>query len=216
LTKHARKHKEIWEHLNNKREGVDIYAQSCNPINVQKHKVQQSLSEFVARGFNTQQFEELLMKWVVANEQSFLVVENQHFKELIQYLNHKANTKTADTLRRKIKSSFDKTRLPLKEILTKNKSKYSFTTDIWTSPASIPFTTVTVHFIDEELTMNSLILDFVPFRDTHSGVQIASVFKNIVDEFEIKDKILAVCTDNASNNDSFIQDLLDNEYINDK
>lgn len=27
---------------------------------------------------------------------------------------------------------------------------------------------------------------------------------------------MAVCTDNASNNDSFIQDLLDNEYINDK
>ena len=81
MTKHARKHKEIWEHLNNKRERADINAQSSNPINVQKHKVQQSLSEFVARGFNTQQFEELLMKWV-ANEQSFLVVETNISKSL--------------------------------------------------------------------------------------------------------------------------------------
>ena len=64
--------------------------------------------------------------------------------------------------------------------------------------------------------MNSLILDFVPFRDAHSGAQIASVFKNVVDDFGIKDKVLAVCTDNASNNETFIQDLLDNEYIKDK
>lgn len=163
-----------------------------------------------------QHFEELLMKWVVGNEQSFLVVENQHFKELIEYLNPKANTKSGDTLSRKVKSTFDKTRLALKEILGKNESKYSFTTDIWTSPSSIPFMAVTVHFIDKDFILNSLILDSVSFRDAHSGEQIASVLKNIVDEFGIKDKVLAVCTDNASNNDTFIQDLLDNGYIKDK
>lgn len=102
----------------------------------------------------------------------------------------------------------------------------SFATDAWTSPNHKAFVAVTVHFeIDGEPIC--LLLDIVEVAKSHSGVNLAVAFARILDEFGICDKvskqwhrkssiiltrlakILSITCDNASCNDTMIDELAD-------
>ena len=55
------------------------------------------------------------------------------------------------------------------------------------------------------------MLDIIAFRHIpgkHTGIRISSVFREILKEYDILERILCVTLDNASNNDSFIDDLI--------
>jgi len=94
-------------------------------------------------------------------------------------------------------------------------SKFSLTTDIWTSPTAskMPFMAVTGHWIDEDFQLKSILLDFVAVPGRHDGLRLAAIFQEVVDDYELKGKIIGVTTDNASNNDTFITELLRQGYI---
>ena len=63
------------------------------------------------------------------------------------------------------------------------------------------------------LVLKTVILDFVTLPGSHTGDNIADKFKGIIDQFGIKDLLSTVTTDNATNNDTFIQRLLDDGYL---
>ena len=131
-------------------------------------------------------------------------------------LNSSTQLKSSNTLARQIHSKFENAREIVRTLLTQNQSKYSFTTDTWTSPAGIPFMAITVHFINEDWHLFSFLLDFIWFQSQHSGTEISNVFKSVIIDFKLKERLLAICADNASNNDTFIQDLLDTGYLKDR
>lgn len=122
---------------------------------------------------------------------------------------------SADTLKRNMIKKFEAERQRFREMIGANDSLFSFTTDIWTSPSQVPFMAVTIHYIDSNWLMKEHLLDFVPFHGVHTGIEISSVFRHVIDDFSLKDKILALTTDNASNNDTFIDDLLQRGYLAD-
>lgn len=68
--------------------------------------------------------------------------------KLLIHLNSNVKLFGADALKNKIKKRFLIKKEKLKELFKSGKtSKISFTTDIWTSPANVPFMTVTASFI---------------------------------------------------------------------
>lgn len=75
---------------------------------------------------------------------------------------------------------------------------------------------VTAHYIDEAWELVSIVLDFVPFSGAHEGTQISAAIQVIVDEFGLKGRILALCCDNATNNDTMVGDLIANGYLPDQ
>lgn len=108
---------------------------------------------------------------------------------------------------------FNEKRAKLNDLIESNESMFSLTTDIWSSPANVAFMAVTIHFINDEWQLISHVLDFVPFPGDHGGVNISQIFRKIVDEHKLKGKLVALTTDNATNNDTFVQDLLDRGYL---
>jgi hypothetical protein len=64
----------------------------------------------------------------------------------------------------------------------------SFGTDAWSSPNHKAYVAITVH-----LEMNSellcLLLDIVEVLHSHSGINLAAAFSNVLDEFGIADKV---------------------------
>lgn len=94
-------------------------------------------------------------------------------------------------------------------------SKFSFTTDIWTSGLqhTAPFMAVTAYWINDAFELSWIVLDFVAVRKSHDGAYLAQVFEEIIDEFGLKDRCFTLTTDNASNNDAFVQTLLDDGYL---
>jgi hypothetical protein len=64
----------------------------------------------------------------------------------------------------------------------------SFATDAWTSPNHKPYVAVTVHFEQGGVPV-SMLLDLVEVGKSHSGLNLASAFATILDEFGIADKV---------------------------
>jgi hypothetical protein len=63
-----------------------------------------------------------------------------------------------------------------------------FGTDAWTSPNHRAFVAVTVHFEQKGVPI-SLLLDVVEVACSHTGVNLAVAFANILDDFGIADKV---------------------------
>lgn len=82
----------------------------------------------------------------------------------------------------------------------------SFTTDIWTSPSSMPFMCIAAHFVFEFRMYNSVI-SFTECPESHTGQNIRSRFEDTLKEFGLEGKLFCVTTDNASNNEAFLASL---------
>ena len=83
-------------------------------------------------------------------------------------------------------------------------SSVSVTTDIWSDRKMRSFLGVTAHTVtvderNQELSLQSYLLACERVHGRHSGENIAMLFESCVEEYLIKNKILFVITDNASN-----------------
>ena len=96
----------------------------------------------------------------------------------------------------------------------------------WTSPNHKAYVAFTVHF-EHEGSLMSMLLDLIEVVKSHSGVNLAEAFANILEEFGIKDKvssrlnnqilvdllhvssfqILSITCDNTSNNNTMVEHL---------
>jgi hypothetical protein len=64
----------------------------------------------------------------------------------------------------------------------------NFATDAWTLPNHKAFIAVTVHFEIDGVAM-SMLLDMKEVATSHSGVNLAAAFAQIIDEFGISAKV---------------------------
>ena len=90
----------------------------------------------------------------------------------------------------------------VKRILAKNsiKTKYSLTTDIWTSFVNDAYISLTVHYIDDCWKMRSYTMATYSFPEQHTGDNIVEKLKEVVSEYEIDDNsIIAIVHDQGSN-----------------
>ena len=88
----------------------------------------------------------------------------------------------------------------LKRGLAENTTKYSMTTDIWTSFANEAYISLTVHFIDDCWEMKSYTLANHSFPEQHTGDNIMEKSKEVVKEYQIDDNsIFAIVHDQGSN-----------------
>ena len=66
--------------------------------------------------------------------------------------------------------------------------KLSFATDAWTSPNHKAFVAITVH-LEHDGKPLAMLLDIVEVPKSHSGVNLAIAFAEVLDNFGIKDKV---------------------------
>ena len=69
---------------------------------------------------------------------------------------------------------------------------FSGTTDLWTSAASEPYMTLTVHFIDKTWNLRSFCLETVPLFTDHTGQNIADAVSDIFDNWGLSTKNVVV------------------------
>jgi hypothetical protein len=100
--------------------------------------------------------------------------------------------------------------------LSNQKGKLSFTTDVWTSPSSVPFVCVTVHYLNDDWELCSRVMPFRYLPGSHTGLKIGALFEDILKEFDVLDRTLCVTVDNASNNDTFVQYLIKKHIFRDR
>ena len=112
------------------------------------------------------------------------------------------------TIQKDVIKMFDSERKILKNMLEDNDSKYSFTTDAWTSRTNLAFMSVTIHWINESWKLREKTLDFPKLKGSHTGANLAAVFSKLLEDFNIApQRFLSMTTDNASNNSTMMEEL---------
>ena len=77
---------------------------------------------------------------------------------------------------------------------------FSATTDLWTSRATHPYLSYTVHFIDSAWGLQSICLETVPLFEDHTGENIIESINDILSNWNLStDKLVLTATDNGSN-----------------
>ncbi|BAH92438.1 Os03g0844400 [Oryza sativa Japonica Group] len=104
------------------------------------------------------------------------------------------------TTTRDLKNVYDKGYESLKELFSTCTFSVSVTSDIWSSRAKEDYLSVVVHFIDDDWQMQKRVLGLRLIDVSHTGENIAERIREVIDEFNLADKIFAVTMDNASAN----------------
>jgi hypothetical protein len=66
---------------------------------------------------------------------------------------------------------------------------------------------ITGYFIDINWKLNEMLLKFEYVKENYSGKTLSGVLISVLDNFSIRDRILAVTIDNVSNNNTFVRTL---------
>lgn len=79
-------------------------------------------------------------------------------------------------------------------------SHYSITTDLWTSCATDPYITATLHYINCDWELKSVCLETVALLKDHTGQNIADCVTEIFANWQLGlDNLVTATTDNGSN-----------------
>jgi len=85
----------------------------------------------------------------------------------------------------------------------------TLTTDMWTSEANDTYLGLTCHLMTADFELTSLCIVVEPFTEKHTGVNTASCLKQILGDFSIDVAVVsAVITDNASNMDDLVSEIV--------
>ena len=82
----------------------------------------------------------------------------------------------------------------------RNVSCFSITTYMWTSRAKHAYTALTVHYLNADFHLCCHMLETKEFQSEHTGVQIASELRDILQSWDLSEEdLIATTTDNSSN-----------------
>jgi len=146
---------------------------------------------------------------IIMNTLPFTLVDKDAFRAFVTYLNPYATIPSAATIKRCIETRYVAEKARVANLLRQTPGKISISVDCWSSPAMKSFIGITCHFINSDWKLISTLLDIRGFGGDHSGENISACVLESLDDFRIAHKLLAVVTDNASNNDTFLRTLAD-------
>lgn len=66
---------------------------------------------------------------------------------------------------------------------------------------------VTGYFLDQDWEYREILLGFEPLSRSHSSVNLSAVLMSLLQQYDITNRVLAITTDNASNNNTLISSL---------
>ncbi|XP_048852654.1 E3 SUMO-protein ligase ZBED1-like [Brienomyrus brachyistius] len=83
---------------------------------------------------------------------------------------------------------------------------YALTTDLWTSRATQPYMSVTIHYISKDWILRARCLQTAYFPDDHTGAMIAQGLRDALETWGLQEcHLVCVTTDNATNNISAME-----------
>ncbi|KJZ68356.1 hypothetical protein HIM_12251 [Hirsutella minnesotensis 3608] len=95
----------------------------------------------------------------------------------------------------------------LKEQLRLSKSKIHISTDAWTSEEGTNYLAIVAHFLDAAYKLQTALLDLPVLKGPQTGENIAKVLAVVMESYEIGSTVGFFMMDNASSNDTCIQEL---------
>jgi hypothetical protein len=136
----------------------------------------------------------------------FQFIEHPEFHDVIHFARlapGRPGIPSSRTIRTRLREFVKEQQQSILRRLPSN-AKLSLALDCWTSPFQQAFMAVTGYFLDHDWEYRELLLGFEPLSGTHSGINLSEVLMKLLQQHEIADRVLAITTDNASNNNTLM------------
>jgi hypothetical protein len=151
------------------------------------------------------------MKLLAVSHLPFRFIDHPEFHDVIHYAQaapKRPEIPSAKTMRSRLRDLvIEQQRSTLKRLPPR--AKLSLALDCWTSPFSQAFMAVTGYFVDVDWEYREVLLGFEPLSGKHSGVNLSEVLIKILEQHQITNRVMAITTDNASNNNTLISSVQD-------
>lgn len=141
-----------------------------------------------------------LTQWISVNLQPFSIVEQTEFQQFIYALDPRYIIPCRQTIKQEVDTLFLQRRSNIQLEINNFTTKFALTTDIWSSSYNnTAFLGITMHYINNDWKLKKCVLDFIPIEGSHSSRLILSKITNLLQEFNLSDRIISLTTDNGSN-----------------
>lgn len=155
-------------------------------------------------------FRQKISHFIVCCDEPFTIVESPYFIDLIDYCsegNEACKLFSAKTAKEDIDKLYIECKANLNETLQNNAGKVSCIIDCWTSSNQHPFQGVIARWITDDWELRNVVIDLTILHGSHSGINIAKSFWDVLLDYGIVEKLLSVTTDNATNMDTMFEEL---------
>ncbi|CAE7121114.1 unnamed protein product [Rhizoctonia solani] len=154
-------------------------------------------------------FYKKLVRWIVMRNHPFTEIEDDDFQDFLLHLKPALSDHfiQADALRNRIFGHAGAQRQNLKSYLTSIPGLLAIACDAWTSSNRIAFLAITASWITDRWEREETLIDFRELHGAHTGQNMAEEVAVVVSELGIKNKVLALVSDNASNNGTLVSNL---------
>lgn len=157
--------------------------------------------------FDMEKMKESMAHWIMMHEHPFSIVEDEGFNLMQKRGMPDWRAISRVTARNHCVNVYEMEKKKLKALL-KNVNKISLTTDCWKSKnQKIEYMVITGHWIDQNWHLQKRILNFVHIPPPRRGLEIANSIWRCLEEWGIDSKVHTISVDNASANDTAIDNL---------
>lgn len=139
-----------------------------------------------------------LVKFIVDSKSPFSIVKSFSFKQFCTALNNRYQLPSPQTIVRAISDEHLKMQAKFRKNLQAAPGKISLTADGWSSRTMRGYFVVTAHWIDVDWTLQHSILRFIYFPRPHNSSTTATLLTQIIHQYGIESKIVAITTDSGS------------------
>lgn len=140
-----------------------------------------------------------LLQLFIKDFHPFRIVEEKGFIEFVKALNPSYEIPSRHFISKTaIPSLYEECLINTKELINFG-SNFCLTTDCWTSRNTESYIAVTVHFINDNFELMSVLLECSAMVTNHTSKNLAHELRKIVHEWDIEKKIVLAVSDSASN-----------------
>ena len=95
----------------------------------------------------------------------------------------------------------------MQQIIKDQARSVSLTLDLWTAKNRQGYLEITCSFLDDTFNLREFTLDIAYIRYPHTANHIIETLEQVLDEWEIRELVFTITTDNGSNVKKAIQDM---------
>ncbi|CAF3006748.1 unnamed protein product [Rotaria sp. Silwood2] len=128
----------------------------------------------------------------------FNFVEHASFRDFLKDCHLKFEPVSSRKLKRAVIPLLKNNVLKTIHEALNNINHLTLTVDGWCDRRCRSFLGVTCHFIDSKMIPQAYLIDFLRFRSPHNGESILRLTEDVLNRFNVKEKVFKIITDNAS------------------
>ncbi|KAM4054434.1 restless-like transposase [Hirsutella rhossiliensis] len=172
---------------------------------------EQGIANALIQRFDKDHFQRLLLEWVVDANVSFRQPEHCRLRHIFEYLNPSVAVTNAhishDTVRKRIVDLYTRYKTCVIDNLKSTPGQIHIAFDGWRSRNRHALYGIICFYIDKDGVPSKLVLGMPELKISHSGENIAAQILEILESYEILDKVGYITLDNAGNMDTATEEI---------